>query len=390
MRFSACRLIAALVSIGWSVQFGLIGSAADRGSQLVDRTISGVRWRLAEAARGTPAADSRAAYFLTQTHDVIAVDAVSGAVRWRRTTGERNGGPIGSSLALAGSILVVGEYNIAGFDTADGRVRWRFEPSDGYAPGLYVGSTDAGTVYAGSPSARVYAIDLATGRPRWSTRIADDGKTTVFEPVTQDDLVAAAYTTFTNPSVGGVVVLDAATGRERWRARFPPSKIPHMSTAAGSTILIAADLVLAASGTGVIYAFDRHNGAIRWTLPAEDQALILPKDPARPDFRALTRIGSTVIAGSLTGRINAFDIRTHLRVWRTAESLLGSTTLRIASDNKAAYVPYLGGTLLALSLTDGSELWRLDGTSEEFLSPPRSVDGRLYLSSTKALYCMQR
>src|SRR5262245_8611878 len=45
-------------------------------------------WRVPGEGRGKPAAERDSVYFLLKRHGVVAVDAETGGVRWRSTTGE--------------------------------------------------------------------------------------------------------------------------------------------------------------------------------------------------------------------------------------------------------------------------------------------------------------
>lgn len=346
-------------------------------------------WRVAGAAKGKPASDGRTAYFLTPTHEVVAIEARTGRPRWRNQTGETGATTSGSSLALVGSILVAGDYNVIGFDTRTGALKWRFVPIHGYGPGLYMGAAEDGVVYAGSPAGRVYAIEAQTGTLRWSTVIAADGKTTVFDPITRDGMVVASYTTFTAPNTGGIVGLDRATGRERWRAQYAAVDSSAPSGAVGGPLFVD-DTVVAASGTGAIHAFDRATGKIRWSLPAEEQTTNRPDEPPRSGFRALAQTGRTLIAASLSGRVVAYDKNTQQRVWSYNGVPKGSAGIRLAGDEQTVYVPYLSGVLVALNAADGSERWTRGNWKAGFVSAPLIERDRLYIGATDGFYCLRR
>jgi PQQ-like domain len=381
----ACLLAFAALGIERS-----LAAHIERTGQKAGRPTRSRVWSVPGSPRGIPAVDARSVYFLTIAHEVVALDAATGTVRWRATTNEPGTKTSGSSIVLSGSLIVAGDYNVVAFDAVSGRVRWRFEPVEGFGPGLFLGATADDVVLTGSPAGRLYAIDRQNGTLRWSTHIPSDVPTTVFEPVADVDVVVASYTTFTVPPTGGVLALDIRGGSVRWRSPFPPSDVPMQSTAAGGGPVIIGRVILAASATGSIYAFDRTNGHVQWLLPPDEQTQLLPVDPARPDFRALTRSGSALLAASLTGRITAYNLRSRNRLWRTPEALLGSAGLRISSDDQLAYVPYVGGILRALRLEDGSEQWRLGSDEEAFLWPPRPAGDRLYVGSSKGFVCIAR
>jgi outer membrane protein assembly factor BamB len=362
-----------------------------RGATLVGSEIPAASpvWHVHGEGRGVPAADASAAYFLSTNHDVVALGAATGMVRWRRATGESGSATAGSKVLLAGSNVIAGDYNVIAFNRTTGTRRWRFVPTDGYGPGIYLGNVIDGVVFAGSPAGRVYAIDTATGRLRWSALVADDGRTTVFQPLGKTGLVVAGYTTFTTPNVGGIAAFDAATGRERWRRAFPPSADLAVGTGWAGGPILTVDTVIAARGDGVIYGFDAADGSVRWSIPPIQDGGVRGAGAApaggTADFRALTLSRRTLVAGSLTGRIAAYDVRTRRERWRHSSSDDGSVNFQIGSDGRAVYVSYVSGRLLSLNLSDGTPRWRT-GEGGGFLWSPRSFRTRLYAASTDGFF----
>src|SRR5262245_35002583 len=133
--------------------------------------LSSTIWRVPDEGWGKPAADATTAYFLTQRHEMVAIDIATGQVRWKRATGRIGGSTEGSVVTLAGSVAMAGDYEVIGFDRITGNVRWRFAPFVGYAPGVSLGNSVANTVFAGSVG-YLHAIDVDTGRSRWSVQVA--------------------------------------------------------------------------------------------------------------------------------------------------------------------------------------------------------------------------
>lgn len=328
-------------------------------------------WTVPGAAVGSPAADQSTAYFLTRNHDLLAVDAATGQVRWRRPTNESGYGGTGATVVVSGQVVVVGDDNLLGFSRRTGALRWRFDPSDGYGPGFYLSheATTDGMVYAGSPSGHVYAVETETGRLRWSTVVANDGKTTVFPPRFKGAVIAAGYTEFVAPNLGGVVLLAADTGRVLWKRPFPVPRDRSLSVNwAGGPILVD-DLVIVSAGDGIIHAYDIASGDERWSIPpvtVQPGNLI---DPAR-DFRGLAVSGRILVSGSLTGEIVGYDLDSREERWRYSAGRLGSVIFRIEAINDLVYVPFAGGTLIALQAHDGAELWRVGDWTASILWPP--------------------
>ncbi len=341
-------------------------------------------WHVPGTARGSPAVDGTSAYFLTKTHEVVVFDAGSGRPRWRQVTGEPGDQTFGSALVLTGELVVAGDYNLIAFDRASGEMRWRFTPSEGYGPGIYLGATASGLVFTGSPAGRVYAVDARLGALRWSAAVARDDRTTVYQPVTDGAIVVAGYTLFGPPNTGGVVALDAGSGRERWRTMFPRPDDASLDTNSAGQPILVDDLVIAPSGDGVIYAFDRAGGSVRWSIPRLGGSIEGIITTTNRDYRAMTRSGRTLVAGSLTGYVVAYDLDTRQERWRYAGGYNGSTAYSLSSDTRAVYVPYVSGFLVAIDLARGAEIWRTRDWKAGFLYPPTIVEDTLFVGGARA------
>lgn len=372
-----------ILALGALVTPGHRAPLAEARPQGAASTAATPLWHVEGHGWGRPAADASTVYFLTRDHEVEARDGLGGALRWRARTGESGPTTEGSTVVLAGDVAITGDYNVVAFDRRDGALRWRFTPTDGYAPGMYLGEAAGDLVFAGSPSGRLYAIDHRTGTARWSYLVEDDGKTTVYEPVSDGDAVVAGFTTFTAPNVGGVVLLDAASGRERWRTSFPrPADVSHDSGSAGGPVLLE-DEVLAASAEGIVYAFDRRTGSVRWTLPRWSTAAPTPADPRERDFRPLARAGQRLLVGSLSGDVIAYDLRDRAERWRYTSARNGSIAFRMASDDRTVFVPYVDGCLVALDAEDGRERWRTSDAFTGFIWPPAIARDRVFAADAE-------
>jgi outer membrane protein assembly factor BamB len=344
-------------------------------------------WQVAGEGRGVPAVSGSNVYFLTKRHEVIAVDGAAGTVCWRRNTGEPGDETLGSSVIVSDDVVMAGDYAILAFDASTGMRRWRFDPTDGYGPGLYLGGAADGVAFAGSPSGRLYGVTIADGKPRWSVQPVDAPKTTVFQPILAGDVVISGYTTFDRPIAGGLVVVDRASGRERWHRAFPPATA-EAATGFGGGPVVLGGLVIAASGDGRIHAFDRETGLPRWVLPAVVRADGRPQDR---DWRALALSGSSLVAGSVTGILTMIDVGARQERWRYAHPEGGSIGLRIAADAGSVYVPHLGGRLVALRARDGRKLWEIGGFSDGFNWAPAVARQRIYAAASRTgLFALPR
>jgi outer membrane protein assembly factor BamB len=345
-----------------------------------------VVWRVEGAGHGRPVVDGGAVYFLTSRHEVIALDATKGTQRWRQNTLEPGSATEGSAVVVALDVVVAGDYNLVAFDRITGTFRWRFVPAIGYAPGIYLGGVSRGLVFAGSPSGRVYAVSAASGELAWSTVVEGSGRTTVFQPAADGADLVAGFTNFVAPHRGGVVLLDTTTGNERWRAVFPSASDPLLGTGSTGNPIFAGDLVIASSGDGTIFGFDRAKGFLRWTIPPLKglppilQGPFPLPDTSGADYRPLARTWRTLFVGSLKGPVVAYDLSTLTEKWRYDDPHSGSVSFGLVSDDRYVYVPYASGRHVALDQSNGALHWQTYDASDGFYWMATSTDGLVYLA----------
>jgi len=341
-------------------------------------------WRLEGEGRGTPAIGGSRVYFLTAHHEVVAASLAGGEEVWRQTTGEPGTETLGSLVVLCGPVVVVGDHAIHGLDGATGGRRWRFSPGDDQGAGGYVGSGEQGVVFVGSRAGRLYAIDCATGQLRWAVLVSAAPETTVFQPIVDDDLVLAGFTTFGTPQSGGVVAVDRVSGRVRWTHALAGEH--GAGGFAGGPVVSGRD-VIAASGDGRLLGVTRQNGQLLWELPR-----VVRADGRRQerDWRALAVGGSMLVAGSLSGVITGYDVPTHRERWRFALADAGSVALRLAMERESVYVPHLGGRLVALAVADGHQRWEIGGLSDGFSWAPAIAGNVAYAAARAGLFALPR
>jgi eukaryotic-like serine/threonine-protein kinase len=100
---------------------------------------------------------------------VIALDRATGTELWRYVTPNDRSDVVGAPRAV-GRLLLAGDHYGHSFFAVDrftGKQIWRV-PTDGYGPS-HSPVVRGGIAYVGANDRRVYAVDLATGRIRWST-----------------------------------------------------------------------------------------------------------------------------------------------------------------------------------------------------------------------------
>ncbi|MEO7190145.1 MAG: PQQ-binding-like beta-propeller repeat protein [Vicinamibacterales bacterium] len=369
------------VFVALATAIGLAGS--QRGSAIVigsRRQAPAPRWVVAGHARGTPDVRDHVVYFLSRGHEVVALDAQTGVLRWRGSTMGGGEATQGTRVILVGDLLVAGDYDLFGFDRTDGRLRWRLVPEDGFGLGVYLGAACEGAVFAGSPAGRVYAVKAESGGVLWSKLVGSD--TTVFAPVPTSDLVVAGFTSFGKTQTGGVVAWDRVSGEERWRRSFPAWNVPAVGTGAAGGPLAAGSWIIASSHEGVIYALDRLTGRVSWVIPNLGQRAD-GRGPSAQDFRPLAVVGELLVAGSLTGEVVAYELATRRVRWRSVP-VSASVAFGLAADDETVYVPYLTGQVVALHVSTGVERWRMGGSAHGFSWVPLVAETGVYLAGSEA------
>ena len=324
-------------------------------------------WHVQGEGRGTPAILDHTAFFLSKHHELVALDLRSGQTRWRRKTHGPGATTAGTSVVVTSTTVIVGDGGLVAF-SHQGFQRWHFAPESTGNAGMYLGQSAGSVLFAGSSVGRLWAMDTESGGVRWSLDVGKGRRVTVFAPIVADGIVFAAFTAFDDLRFGGIVAADLATGRQLWRRRLAFAGGPLATDA----------LVLAAEQDGSIHAFDRQSGTAQWSLP-----------PAAPspweghEFRPLALAGRLLIAGSLTGRVTAYDLATRQERWRRTP-MAASTVFGIAGDEHTVYVPYLSGPLVALGAEDGVERWRTGPDTFGFSWKPLIAAGRLLATSSGA------
>jgi outer membrane protein assembly factor BamB len=323
-------------------------------------------WQLVEPARGIPAQDGHAVYFLSQRHELLAASITSGRLRWRVPM-DATGATFGSRVIVRGDVVVAGDYDLMGVDRRSGRRVWTFAAGDGGGSGMHLGEATGDLVFSGSLAGSLHAVAITDGRPRWSLRVGDPATTTVYSPVVRGNLVAASYSDFGSSPLGGVVVADTGTARMLWRRVVPGS------VGASGNAVFAGAAVVAAARDGTIHAFDSASGAPLWVLPKVERL------GDEQDYRPLAVSGRTLVAGSLSGEVVAHDLLTRRVLWRRTP-VVASVAFGVVAHGDVVYVPYFSNQIVALRLRDGAEVWRLGGGASQFRWVPLVHGPRLFAS----------
>lgn len=165
----------------------------------------------------SPTVVGDAAYIGSGDQSVYALDARTGALRWRFAAGD----VVHATPAVVDGVVFVGSWDryVYAIDAATGRERWRY--TSGVDTVIYnqVGiassaAVTSGMVFVGGRDGRFHAMDAATGAPRWTHD--NRGGWTIGSPAVRDGVVY-----FATSDGRKFKALDAATGALRFELANP-------------------------------------------------------------------------------------------------------------------------------------------------------------------------
>ena len=307
-------------------------------------------------------------YFANNAGVLVALDARSGRLVWKKASGRCQA----SSPALADRLVFVTYLNFppcnagggrklnglaVAYDASSGRRRWsvRIGPSES-SPVV-----SGGRVFVGDWNGRVYALDEKSGRTLWSYQTGDAVKGAL--ALDGNRLYVGSYDSH-------VYALDARTGKELWRASAQ-ARLGNTGTFY-STPTAAYGRVYIGSTDGKVYSFGAANGRLIWSRSTGGYVY---SSPAVWNDR--------VYAGSYSGSFFAFDAASGRKLWqfRANGAISGSPTV-IAG---VVYFATLEERTYGLDARTGKELWSFgDGKYTPLVSDGK----RIYLVGYARIYAM--
>ncbi len=229
----------------------------------LDRTSGAVRWSFTEPDDypGYSATVVAAGVVYSVGRDLYALDAATGAVKFRRSIGEQPFRPVVvDSVIYVGTRREIvpgalGNGHVMALNASTGATIWSVpieDPKDS-ARGGCVGPifvTDSMVLAAGE-NGIVYALDRSTGQTRWTYTGAGSYYDTA--PSYSAGLAIVDRTVIVAGDVGSVEGVDLATGHRLWQTG-PGSSVTERITLGDNVALVSV---------GSLFAFDA-KGQIRW------------------------------------------------------------------------------------------------------------------------------
>ena len=225
-------------------------------------------------------------------------------------------------------------------------------------------SIDQQTLYFGSGSGDMHAIDASTGKAKWSFNANVPRLTDML--LSSATLSSNQQTLYFGSALGNMYAINASTGALQWYQR----------AAEGTPVLtrpaLSADQQTLYFGTGdSIYATNTVDGGKRWTYLTRNEVF------SSPTLAIHSSSGhTTVYAGSNDGCLHAINATDGRRRWvfHTSGPVVASPTLN--PDGDTAYVGSLDGYLYAVDTASGMQRWKFQvGNAGVACKPAVSTDG---------------
>lgn len=253
---------------GLAISGGTVFASTGYGELIaLDAGSGAIRWRqdLGAPGSGAPVVDGNMVVVLSTRNNAVAVDATNGRLLWDTAGTPSAPGVLGSPTpAVAGSTVVMpfSIGSLVGLAASDGEPQWAVQAKgqrNGNAFNIvsdFAGSpvVAGSTIYAGTAAGDLVAVST-NGQKRWS---ADEG-------AMQPPLVAGGSLFVVNDTMQ-LVRLNASTGERIWAVPLPgyvkekPRRRKAVHASYGPTL--AGGRLWVASGDGVLRAFDPTNGAL--------------------------------------------------------------------------------------------------------------------------------
>lgn len=251
-------------------------------------------------------------------------------------------------------------------DAATGALRWRFytkEPGEVEEPGAIrtAAAVWRGVVYISSTQGWLYALDLQTGGVKWRfpTRVLIWRPATTTGPAGKaggGGLPGGAAGAAGAGSLGGGGATPpgmpepsgaGGSGAEAGTARGVGTAAPNERTQSYSSPVLSGDTAYVAVGA-FFYAIDIEQGLLRWRFSARGRILGTP---------AIDPIKRIVVIATSAGYVYALHSRTHQVLWEAHpedEQFLASPVV----IGNAVLLRSEYGTLYGYDLTSGQLVWQ--------------------------------
>jgi outer membrane protein assembly factor BamB len=396
--------------------YDLSNSRATVQSPINSQTVSNlkVKWTFAfkgssafGAFASTPISLGGTVYLQDLNSNVYALDRTTGKVRWKHMFNKPSIGPNGVAFGN-GRIYGATEANAFALDAQTGKMLWSRKLTRNnregidMTPQVYDGNVLFSTVpgnglksfYQGGAIGIVWALDSATGKPKWKFDTVQDGAKLWGNPKVNSggglwyppsvDSQGRVFISVANPAplygtkkfpngtsrpgpdlyTNSVVALDGQTGKRLWFHQALPHDIRDydlMIPAIITTLPVGGvdtEAVLVAGKMGKVYAYRADDGKSIWTQSVgkhQNDTGLLPRKPVEIFPGDTGGVETPMALAENRLFVPWVDLATHADRFGLPGGLAGQTNLRAGR-----------GGLAALDATSGKVLWQNKLPSMDF------------------------
>ena len=243
--------------------------------------------------------------------ELVALDAASGQIIWRQKVGNA----IGGGPAVQNGVVYVADRSATGWAVRaeDGRVLWQTSgnTSSSGVMGVSVPAVQGNTVVFPFHSGEMQGVDTQTGLTNWSAQVAGirPGRAIAVIRDLTGDPVIAGNTVYGGTSSGRINAVDMATGMQIWSAR----------DGANSPVVPVGGSVFAANDQAELIRLDAATGGLIWrvSLPYYTDQRAKRQDRIHAHYGPVLAGGRLFVASS-DGALRMFDPASGNRVGEVA------------------------------------------------------------------------
>lgn len=249
---------------------------------------------------GGIAAEGGRVFVTTGYGELVALDVQRGAVLWR----QRVGAPIGGAPTVSNGVVYVTDRGANGYAVraTDGKLMWQAsgiqQPTG--VTGVAAPAAEGNLVVFPFSSGQLLAVDTQTGIETWSGQVAGTrvGRAVAYVRDMTGEPVIVGNTIYAGTSSGRIAALDRATGQQIWSAR----------EGAVSPVLPVGNAVFAVNDQNQLVRLDAASGGQVWArdLPYFVDQKIKKQDEIYAQYGPVLAGGRLFVASS-DGVLRSFD-----------------------------------------------------------------------------------
>lgn len=300
---------------------------------------------------------------MSQTKKILALCALS----FLALTSKTSDTPATMAAMFRGDPAHTGVYSAAGQARVQ-KERWRFKTGNvNRSTPVVVGDT----VYVGSQSGKLYALETGSGKPKWEFAASSE--------ISSSPAVAEGLVYINSDS--GFFAVDAASGRQAWQIKTgEPVAFDRRWDYFQSSPVYADGAVYFGSVDGFVYAVEAKSGKELWKYKTLGR---VRSSPAVKD--------GVVYAGSMDGNLYALDARTGQLKWKfkTEGDAFFPTGEVQSSPAVADGLIFFGsrdGHLYAVDAAAGEKKWAFSHDGSWCISSPAVWQGLVFAGSSDGMF----